>query len=111
MKTINYAGGVVLTPDAVADALVDYAAALAQSDGSAELTIPVILEDGSRSVATLLLGPASQLVAQPAVGAVGEFEDDELVTDIVRKIAALGPHQAQPAAPPPVSGLDEFGLE
>jgi hypothetical protein len=111
MKTIHYAGGEVLTSDEVADAVVDYAAALAKAGSSAELTIPVVLADGTTSEASMLLGPASQLVAQPAVNPDGELDDDTLVTRIVTLTAALGPARAQPSDNPNPTGLDEFGLE
>ena len=111
MKTIHYAGGVVLTSDELADAVVDYAAALAKKGSSAELTIPVVLEDGSHSEASMLLGPASQLVAQPAVNPDGELDDDALVESVINRTAALGPIRAEPGVPTPAGGVDEFGLE
>lgn len=111
MKTIHYAGGTVLTNDDIADAVVDYAAALAKRETSAELTIPAILEDGSRSEASLLLGPASQIVAKPAVDPVGELVDAALVDEITHKTAALGPIRAEPGLAAMGGGLDEFGLE
>lgn len=111
MKTIHYAGGEVLTSDQIADAVVDYAAALAKRETSAELTIPVILEDGSQSEASLLLGPASQLIAQPNVDPVGELVDAALVDEIAQKTAALGPIRAEPGEVAAGGGLDEFGLE
>lgn len=111
MKTIHYAGGEVLTSDEIADAVVDYAAALAKRESSAELTIPVILEDGSQSEASLLLGPASQIVARPAVEPAGELVDAPLVDDIANRTAALGPIRAEPGEVATGGGLDEFGLE
>ena len=111
MKTIHYAGGEVLTSDTLADAIVDYASALARAGSSAELTIPVVLPDGSVSEASLLLGPASQLIAQPTLDPDGEVENAELVTEVERRTAALGPVKAIPTDAPAPAGLDEFGLE
>jgi len=110
MKTIHYAGGEVLTSDNLADAVVDYAAALAKAGSSAELTIPVVLSDGSTSEASMLLGPASQLVAQPAVDPDGELEDDALVGDISKLTTALGPSRVEPSDAPAEAYLDEHGL-
>jgi len=111
MKTINYAGGAVLTSDAIADAVVDYAAALAKAGSSEELTIPVVLEDGSSSEASLLLGPASQLVASPELDPHGELADDALVDEIRARTEALGPLRAVPVDPSEVDVIDEYGLE
>jgi hypothetical protein len=111
MKTIHYAGGEVLTSDDVADAVVDYAAALAKAGSSAELTIPVLLSDGSTSEASMLLGPASQLVAQPEPGTDVDLDDKALLIDVRDKAAALGPSRAEPTDAPMLPGIDEFGLE
>jgi hypothetical protein len=111
MKTIHYAGGEVLTSDTLADAVVDYASALARVGSSAQLTIPVVLPDGTVSEASLLLGPASQLVAQPTLDARGELENTELVAEVTRRTRALGPSKAVPTDVPAQAGLDDFGLE
>lgn len=111
MKRIHYAGDVLLTSDAVAEAVVEYAAALARAESSTELTIPVILENGMAAKASLLLGPASQLVAQPAVDPVGELDDALLVESIVERTSALGPVRAVPSAAYSPVDTDEYGLE
>lgn len=111
MKLIHYAGDVLLTSDAIAQAVVEYAAALARAESSTELTIPIVLSDGTTATASLLLGPASQLVTQPAVGPVAELDDELLVDDIIARTNALGPVRAVPAGASSVAASDEYGLE
>ncbi len=111
MKTIHYAGDAILTSDALADAVVEYAASLARVEGSAELTIPVLLEDGSQSTASMLLGPASQLISTAAPSVKDSIDDADLVAEIVAATLALGPIKAEPVDSAPVGGIDELGLE
>jgi len=111
MKTIHYAGDSVLMNDELADAVVEYAAALARVGSSAELTVPVVIQDGSVLSASMLLGPASQLIATPSPEAKEAAADTELLADINREIALLGSVTAEPIDGPTVQGIDELGLE
>jgi len=111
MKTIHYAGDAVLLNDELADAVVEYAAALARAGSSAELTVPVVNEDGSILSASMLLGPASQLIATPAPGVKEAAADPELLDEITRQTALIGTTTAEPIDTAPVDGADEFGLE
>ena len=112
MKTIHYAGDAVLLNDELADAVVEYAAALAKVGSSAELTVPVVIHDGSVLFATMLLGPASQLIATPSPEAKEAAADPELLANITREIALLGSIKAEPVdAAPQQGGVDDYGLE
>ncbi len=111
MKTIHYAGDAILLNDELADAVVEYAAALARVGSSAELTVPVVIDDGSVSSASMLLGPASQLIATPAPGAKEAAADAELLAEIIRQTALIGAIRAEPIDSAPVGVADELGLE
>ena len=65
MKRIRYAGESVVTGDAIASLVVYYSEALAKADTAGTVEIPVLLGDGSVGAATLLVGPASQLIMVP----------------------------------------------
>jgi hypothetical protein len=80
MKLIHYAGDTLLTGDAIADALVDYAAALAREETSTAVMIPVRVDGGGVDQVSVLLGPASQIVAAPEHSEYDEIVDDELVS-------------------------------
>jgi hypothetical protein len=71
-----------------------YADALAKRDTSAALEIPVIAPDGSRERATLLVGPASQLVSVHEPWDGEELEDADAVAYIQSKVEALGARRA-----------------
>jgi hypothetical protein len=79
MKRILYAGGSFITGDGIADAVMDYAAELANAGKAAKLVVPALdLEQRPESVA-LVIGPSSQLLAEPV--AVGHEITDDAFTD------------------------------
>jgi hypothetical protein len=89
MELIHYAGGELLTGDAIAKSVLDYAKALAMKDSSDEVEIPIRREDGSLGTAQLLIGPASQLVAETVRTDFEDIKDDELVAQLQRNTARL----------------------
>lgn len=88
MKRIHYAGGSLLTGDDLADALLSYAQALANSGKADSVFVPILLGDDSVVPATLLLGPASQIVCFSEPSAHEELVDVKLLADLRRRIAA-----------------------
>jgi hypothetical protein len=110
MKRIRYAGDSVVTGDAIAAAVVAYSEALAKANTAASVEIPVRLGDGSVGEATLLVGPASQLIMVPEPEDHGEVVDDEIVADLRKRAEDLGPVQAVIAETDtaPVQTLDDL---
>jgi hypothetical protein len=94
MKRIHYAGDTELTGDDIADAVVLYAEALANSDMSAAVAIPVRREDGRVDQVSFLIGPASQMTAAPEDSEFDELVDEELVRDMKDRIRNLSPAPA-----------------
>lgn len=89
MRRIRYAGGTFLTGDAEAAAVMRYAAALANVDRAATLTVVGTSDDGTVSEFELLIGPASQLLAEP-VGHEHELPSAEaFLADVARRIDDL----------------------
>lgn len=94
MKRIHYSSGSVLTGDDIADAVVRYAAALAANAAAAEVRAPAILDNGDVGEALMLLGPASQILAETEPYDGPELRANGFVTDLDERMAALGPHRA-----------------
>jgi hypothetical protein len=110
MKRISYAGNSVLTGDDIADAVVHYAEALARNESAATVEMPVFASNGSLVTASLLIGPASQLVAVPEPADGDDVLDAELVRVIeerTRSLASLRPIVGGPSA----AGLDQQLIE
>ncbi|WP_213815308.1 hypothetical protein [Glaciihabitans sp. dw_435] len=103
MKVIHYAGDALTTGDAIAEALVGYAEALARRETSAAISIPVRMRNGNIAMASVLIGPASQLTAVPADVTEetdvpgGEILDEDLVERLQRDTAALANSHPQAA--------------
>ena len=85
MRVLTYAGSEFLTSDAVASALLEYGAALAEGREAATIEIPVIEADGSESMALFLVGPASQIVSRVAETDAPERQ----YPDVVRRLEEL----------------------
>jgi len=94
MKRIHYASGSLLTGDDIADAVVRYAAALAENAAAAEVRAPAILDNGDVGEALMLLGPASQILAETETYDGAELHADGFVTDLDERMAAMGPQRA-----------------
>lgn len=71
MKYIHYDSSMILTGDAIADAVLDYAAILGANSRTDTVAIPAVADDGSVTRTTVLIGPSSQLTLSAA-------PDDEL---------------------------------
>ncbi|MBM7505502.1 hypothetical protein ACFPER_00195 [Agromyces aurantiacus] len=89
MDRILYAGGELLTGSEIAQAIVDYAAALAGRRSAASIDIPIRTTSGGVARAHLLIGPASQLVTEPVESEFDELVDEDLVTRLRTSAAAL----------------------
>ena len=79
--TVSYAGSSILTSDAVATGVLEYAAQLARAATAETLVVPGVQPDGTPTVLELLIGPSSQMTARPAA--------DELPVDDAAFLAEL----------------------
>ncbi len=64
VKSIRYDGSVIVTGDAIADAVAQYAAALGANGRTGLVRVPTFDEAGQIDEVELLLGPASEIVVQ-----------------------------------------------
>jgi len=102
MREVSYAGGTFVTSDEVTEALLDYAAALANAERAATLEVPAAGTDGPEIV-QVLVGPSSQIVATP-IAQEGPPLDAAAFLDQVRE--ATRHHEEPPPLPPAGSPLD-----
>ncbi|MGO4299054.1 hypothetical protein [Leifsonia sp. RAF41] len=102
MRKIVYAGSTFYTGDLLAEALLEYAAALARADTAATIFIPALDEDGTRGEIEVLIGPASQLATQPSDGGWPEVVDDVALARLRTLTAELAP--LLPTFEPPFQG-------
>jgi hypothetical protein len=105
MRIVSYSGESVLTTDGVGEAVVDYARALIADNSTDVVDIPVVFED-EESMASMVLGPTSQLFVAPAHAHDVKLRDELIIRRLRSKIAALGPHRVMPTAAAPVTQDD-----
>lgn len=67
MKRISYCGASFLTPDAVADALLELVTALGITHTNETLDLPAVNDDGDTVIVTVVVGPMSALMSVPEV--------------------------------------------
>lgn len=104
MRRIVYAGTAFYTGDALAEALMEYARALARHGIADTIFVPGRTLQGEQDRIEVLVGPASQIVSEPVDLDGGEIEDAELVQSLGERTAQLAPHK--PAAEPADGGQD-----
>lgn len=88
MKRILYAGGSFLTGDRIAEAVLEYAAELANAGKAAKLDVPVLDLEQRPEQVSLVIGPSSQLLAEP-VTAAQEIDDEDFTRRVGRMTAVL----------------------
>jgi len=74
MKRITFSGGSIVTSDAIAAALLQYAGDLVDAATSGTVDITVLEDSGETSVHTLLLSPSAALDVSDADGMGSEEE-------------------------------------
>ena len=74
MKQLRYGERTWLVGDAIADALLDHAAALARADLAEHVALDVLDINGMPDRVEFLLGPATMMTAEPVPE---EFEDPD----------------------------------
>lgn len=101
MHRIHYAGDSFLTGTDIAVGLLDYAQALATAGTSATVEIPTVADDGTPGRSLVLVGPASQLVADAEASPFDEVIDPVLVERLKeRSIEVRRRSSATPAVAP-----------
>ena len=98
MRRIVYAGTVFYTGDAIAEALLEYARSLALHNIADTVFVPGRTTQGDLDTVEVLIGPASQIVSEPAELIGPELEDPELVQRLRDQSATLAPRK--PVAEP-----------
>ena len=96
MRILSYSGESVVTTDGVGEAVVDYARALIADHSTDVIDIPILFET-EELTASLVLGPASQLIVVPAHAVDVELRDEMTIARLRAKTAALGPHTVVPS--------------
>ncbi|MGN6743571.1 MAG: hypothetical protein ACTHJL_09785 [Amnibacterium sp.] len=100
MQRIHLCSGTsFLTADATAEAVLEYAWALAQYGRHDIVRVPTRREDGSDGVSSILLGPATQISTDLVATELAEPADRAFVAALTARTAHL--REPMPVAPFP----------
>jgi hypothetical protein len=89
MRRVYYSSGSVLTSDDAATAVLEYAEALSHEGRSDIVEVPAVLPSGTVGVATLLIGPSSQLASVTEESDLPAPESGEVVAELHRRTGRL----------------------
>lgn len=89
MKRLRYIGGSLLVGDALAHSVLAYARDLARVKSSDTVLLAGRTEEGEDHEAEMLIGPASQLVADGADGPESLPGEDAVVADLEQRRSTL----------------------
>ena len=99
VKELKYAGGKTIVSDELAEALTDYAQILAANGDSGVIEFPAVGEDGTVGTSRLLLGPASQILAEPVTTDSKVLDDSHVIAELKHRIRAAGVAHPLPMDP------------
>ncbi len=95
-----YAGSEFMTSDAIADAVLRYSAALAEGRGAATIDVPILDQNGAPSIASFLLGPASQIVSTDVETDIDQPDHPDVVARLDALTRSLHPTATTDSEPP-----------
>lgn len=90
MKHLTFAGKTMFTGDEAADALVEYAAALAHAGDADSVKLNVVGSDGNRAEAHFLLDTGAPLMAESTDSPMEEPDNSEATAYMRRRTKELG---------------------
>lgn len=103
MKSVKYGVEAFQTSDAVADAMMTFAASLRSMDHGLLVTVPTIDDDGNSGSISLVLGPGIPILSRPSVS---EVPDPEAVALLEQMSGATRKRTTASAVVPGETGPD-----
>ncbi|MCU1571481.1 MAG: hypothetical protein JWR33_2222 [Naasia sp.] len=97
MRRISYSDEHFVTTNGISEKLLEYAKLMGRRDTDDVVQIPAFDDSGAVWSVEVLIGPASQITAVQTKGDELDFDDSEVVAELEKRIAALGPSLPMPA--------------
>ncbi|GAB3041531.1 hypothetical protein GCM10027052_24100 [Parafrigoribacterium mesophilum] len=107
MKRLHHAGGSVLTGNALADAVLDYARTLGNRQMLDVVDIPVVNDHGEYGHAQILVGSGIELMSVTTSSKRPELVDQDAVDALVRQTADQRTVRARPFRNQEVDNINE----
>ncbi|MFD3444466.1 hypothetical protein ACFDTO_07695 [Microbacteriaceae bacterium 4G12] len=111
MRKLFYAGDHILVGDLTCKAVLRYSRALANAGKSDVVSIPMLAEGGTRVLAHLIIGPASQIYSTPVEQAAEDPDDPGIIERLESMTRELEPGRPSwPDEMEDIPDLDDFGI-
>ena len=107
MKRVQFIDGSFLTADAIADGLLDLVATLGQRGAAGVVHVPSVNDSGQVITQDLVVGPASQIRAEPELSQFPEPDAAATLTTFHELGRATGVEIAHPEPASVVAGSTE----
>lgn len=98
MREVVYAGGSFVTGDDIADALLEYAAELANAARAATVHVPALGTLGQDVDIAVVVGPSSQLLSTPSEDPHDEPDGTRFIEDVHQRLEELHRRHPLPTA-------------
>ncbi|WP_378148031.1 hypothetical protein ACFJGV_07545 [Cnuibacter sp. UC19_7] len=96
MHRVSFANESFRMADEAAIALLDFAALVAQHGEAQQLVLPVVEMNGAAGRRRAVIGPASQIIAEPIDTDVAEPDVADFLGDLQRRSVRYGPARVLP---------------
>jgi hypothetical protein len=106
MREVAYAGGTFVTGDDIAEALLEYAAELANAARAATVHVPARGTLGQDVDVAIVIGPSSQLMSAPSDLASDEPDGTQFLDDVHDRLEELHKRHPLGAAAPTTADWD-----
>ncbi|MFB2581891.1 hypothetical protein ACEXQD_11610 [Herbiconiux sp. P15] len=108
MRSVKYGTETFLTSDAVADALLTFAATLRGLDHGHLLTVPTVEADGHAGSISIVVAPGIPMLSRPSVSEIPDPEAAELIEQMMQMtVTKTGTLRAVPGGMVPTTGHNE----
>jgi len=109
MRKLHYSSGHILVGDRTCKAVLRYSRALANAGKADVVSVPYMTEGGTRALAHLIIGPASQIYSTPVEDATNDPDDWAVIEELEDKTLLLEPSRpAWPQEMQDIPGIEEL---
>ena len=109
MRKLHYSSGHILVGDRTCKAVLRYSRALANAGKADVVSVPYVTEGGTKALAHLIIGPASQIYSTPVEEATDDPDDWNVIQELEDLTLLLEPSRpAWPQEMQDIPGIEEL---
>jgi hypothetical protein len=109
MRKLHYSSGHILVGDRTCKAVLRYSRALANAGKADVVSVPYMTEGGTRALAHLVIGPASQIYSTPVEDSANDPDDSDVIQELEDLTLRMEPSRpAWPQEMQDIPGIEEL---